>query len=110
MGPLPRVFMRIIKAGRVYEFCEQYPEAADWLGSFLAVAKAAKWKNIQEVRHIYPHADAVKVASGSTVTVLNVKGNHYRLVLAIHYNRGIVFVLRFMPHDEYSRGQWKRTL
>lgn len=102
--------MRIVKEGRVYEYCEQYPDAADGLESFLAIAKAAEWKNIQELRTIYRHADAVKVASGKIVTVLNVKGNRYRLVLAIHYNRGILYVLRFMPHDEYSRGHWKRTL
>lgn len=35
---------------------------------------------------MYRHADAVRVQSGRIVTVLNIKGNQYRLVLAFHYN------------------------
>src|SRR5579871_881974 len=100
--------MRIIAERAFDEFADEYPDAADWLGNFVNLLKLARWKSLQDVRRSFPHADAVKVESGKTVTVFNAKGNRYRLVLALHYNTGIAFVLRFMPHDQYSRGAWKR--
>jgi len=55
-------------------------------------------------------ADPVKVASGRTVVVFNIRGIRYRLVAAIHYNRQIVYTLRFMTHAEYSKNRWKDAL
>jgi mRNA interferase HigB len=102
--------MRIISEARIHEYCKQYADAAESLRSFLAVAKRAEWRHLQDVRITYPHADAVLVESDRIVTVLNIKGNRYRLILAIHYNTGLVFVLRFFPHPEYDKGNWKRQL
>ena len=102
--------MRIISESRIHEYCRAYPDAAASLQSFLSVCRRAKWLHLQEVRNTYGHADAVLVRSGRTVTVLNMKGNRYRLILAIHYNTERVFVLRFLPHDEYSKEHWKRHL
>ena len=102
--------MRIIKEGTVLDFCEQYPDAAESLQSFVTIANSAKWKHPQDVRQTYRHPDAVEVESGKIVTVLNIKGNHYRLVVAIHYNTQVVYILRFLPHSEYTRGNWKKTL
>ena len=50
------------------------------------------------------------MASGSTVTVFNIRGNKYRLLVAIHYNRQRVYVLRLLRHAEYSKGLWKDQL
>ncbi len=74
------------------------------------VGRIARWRNIQEVRRVYPHADPVTVASGNTVTVFNVCGNKYRLIVAIHYNRQRVYVLRLLSHAEYSKNLWKKSL
>lgn len=102
--------MRIIAERAVDEFAMRYPDAANRLQLFVPILRAATWRNLQQVRTTFPHADAVTVESGKTVTVFNVKGNQYRLVLALHYNTQVAYVLRFMPHKEYSRGSWKKTL
>lgn len=102
--------MRIISEARIHDYCRQYADAAESLRSFLAIARRAEWRHLQDLRSTYSHADAVLVESGKTVTVLNVRGNRYRLILAIHYNTGRVFVLRFFPHAEYDKGSWKRQL
>jgi mRNA interferase HigB len=101
--------MRIIKESTLREFATEYPDAAEWLKQFTSAVRHLHWESLQDVRRMYPHADAVTVGSGKTLTVFNVKGNRYRLVMAMHYNRGKAYVRRFMTHAEYSKGHWKKT-
>jgi mRNA interferase HigB len=102
--------MRIITRKRLREFAERHPDAAEPPQQWYRVFREAEWKSLQEVRRVYPHADAVTVGSGNTVTVFNIRGNKYRLVVAIHYNRERVYILRLLTHAEYSKGFWKGTL
>jgi len=100
----------VISAGRIREYCNQYPVARNALLSFLKIAKAARWTDLIDLRRTYPHADSVMVKSGRTVTVINIRRNEFRLIIAVHYNTRKVFILRFMTHATYTRGAWKDTL
>jgi mRNA interferase HigB len=42
------------------------------------------------------------------LTVFNIGGNKYRLIVAIHYNRHKVFIRNVLTHAEYNRNNWKR--
>jgi mRNA interferase HigB len=44
------------------------------------------------------------------VVVFNIGGNKYRLITAIHYNRGLVFTLMVLTHAEYGKDEWKDVL
>lgn len=102
--------MRIVTEPYLRECARRYPQASEWLAAFRQLARAAAWRNLQELRQTYPHADSVKVASGRTVVVLNVCGNKYRLITAVHFDRQIIFNLRFLTHAEYSKETWKNVL
>jgi mRNA interferase HigB len=102
--------VRIIHGGTVKRWGKNQPGAAEALSAWLKNAENATWRTLQEVRRVYPHADAVTVASGRTVVGFNIRGNRYRLVTAIHYNRQVIYTLRFMTHAEYSQNRWKDTL
>ena len=102
--------MRIIKESYLKRKAIEYPKAAKYLASWVAVVRAATWTNIKELRGSYPSADIVEVDSGGRVFVFNVCGNTYRLIVAIHFNRQIVFTLRFLTHAEYSKDHWKSEL
>ena len=102
--------MRIITRKRLREFAQRHPDAAEPLQQWYRLLREALWKSLQDVRRVYPHADAVTVASGNTVTVFNLCGNKYRLIAAIHYNRQRVYVLRLLRHAEYSKDLWKDRL
>lgn len=102
--------MNVITKKRIRAFMDRYPDAATALQSWYSVARKAAWRNLQDVRRVYPHADLVTVASGNRVTVFNVGGNKYRLIAAIHYNARRLYVLRLLTHAEYSRGFWKDAL
>jgi mRNA interferase HigB len=102
--------VRIIHAGTVKAWATRHPDAADALSAWLKNASLARWRTLAEVRRVYPHADPVAVASGRTVIVFNIRGNRYRLITAIHFNRQVIYTLRFMTHAEYSKNRWKDVL
>jgi mRNA interferase HigB len=85
-------------------------EAEASLRLWVNQAKAASWENFADVRRTISSADQLAVASGRTVVVFNIAHNRYRLITAIHYNRGIVYTLRLLTHKEYDRNAWKKQL
>ena len=102
--------MRLITAGRLAQFGRRHADARGALADWRELTEAARWGNLVETRRTFPHADEVVAGSGRPVTVFNIRGNHYRLITAIHYNTGIVYVMRFLTHAEYDRDAWKETL
>ena len=102
--------MRVIKVPRVHEYGRRRAEARSSLERWLVLTKLAEWESLADVRCTFGHADQVTVESGRVVVVFNIKGNDFRLVTAIHYDRGKVFMLRFLTHAEYTKNDWKDTL
>ena len=102
--------MRVVAEPYLKQAAVQYPQAGEWLESFRIICRKSKWKNIVDLRRAYPHADLVEVKSKRKVIVLNVAGNKYRLMIAAHFTRQIIYTLRFMTHAEYSKEAWKNEL
>lgn len=103
--------MWIIKAARVRQYWELHPSAKKALQLWLRDAGKAAWKLPSDVKEVYgARVDFVKVASGNTVSVFDIANNNFRLIAAIHYNTGKLFVLRFLTHKEYDTEKWKAEL
>ena len=102
--------MHIITRRRLTEYAEKHPNAAASLAAWYAVAKAARWQSITEVKQTFPHADAAQVSSGRTITIFNIAGNNHRLIAAIHYNTGKLFILKTLTHAQYDKPGWKEEL
>ncbi|HEY6333082.1 MAG TPA: type II toxin-antitoxin system HigB family toxin [Blastocatellia bacterium] len=94
--------LRVISEKRLRDFWARHPDAELPLRSWLAVTQSAKWRHISDTRRDFPHADAA-----GRCTVFNVKGNTYRLITAIHYNKQRVFIRSVMTHSEYDQGGWR---
>ena len=99
--------MRVIKRGTLLAWCRDHASAAPTLRLWLRATRAATWANLVDVRRDFPQADQVPVKSGGPAHVFNV--GSFRLVAAIHFNTGRVFLLRFMTHAEYDKGTAKKT-
>ncbi|MBI3853085.1 MAG: type II toxin-antitoxin system HigB family toxin [Verrucomicrobia bacterium] len=102
--------MRIIKEALLVQAGQMHPPAARQLETWRKIVRAASWRNPVDVRQTYPDTDSVKVRSGRQVLVFNVRRNDYRLIVAMHFNRQIVYMLRFLTHAEYSKDRWRETL
>jgi mRNA interferase HigB len=89
---------------------KQHPRATDRLESWLKIAENAVWSHAPDMKKAFPSVDPVRVKSGRTVYVFNIRQNEFRLVCAVHFNRGLVYMLRFMTHKEYQKGDWKKEL
>jgi mRNA interferase HigB len=105
--------MRIISRRRLREFWSMpgRTDSTTPLREWYAKVKSAAWRSPAEVKRTFgANVDFVKVASGATLSVFDIGGNKYRLVAAIHYDFGRVFVLRVMTHREYDSQRWKAEL
>ena len=87
-----------------------YPKAAKYLAIWTTTVRAARWGSLADLRRVYPSADLVVVRSGKSVIVFNVCGHTYRMIAAVHFDRGTVYTLRFFTHAEYSKDTWKDEL
>ena len=86
---------------RSFEFnqhTEQHGDSGSALDIWYRIAKRAEWKNLMDVRRIFPTADAV-----GKFTVFNIKGNEYRLISEINYPTGTIFLRHVLTHAEYSK-------
>lgn len=89
------------------DFWHKHADAERPLRNWYASARAAQWRNLTDVRQTYPHADAVQTAGREVLTVFNIGGNKYRLVVRIRYDFQLIYVRQVLTHAEYDRGQWR---
>ena len=99
--------MRIIKDSRVREYAKQHTKAASALKHWRTIVRNANWKSFIELRATFGTADQVTLPHGAKIVVFNIAGGAFRLITAIHYNRSIVYIRRFLTHAQYSKEDWK---
>jgi mRNA interferase HigB len=96
--------VRIIARSTLTRFLEclnghkDYRAVKAALDSWYREARQADWKNSSEVKSSYAHASIV----GADRVVFNIKGNAYRLVVAVDYRRRIVFIKWLGSHKDYD--------
>jgi mRNA interferase HigB len=99
--------MRIVKDSRLREFAKQYSRASSSLKIWRTIVRRAEWKSFEDVRKTFGSADQMTFPAGQRIVVFNIGGGAFRLVTAIHYNRGIVYIRRFLTHAQYGKEDWK---
>src|SRR2546423_508109 len=102
--------MTVINEGRLSEFSKGHPDARKALAAWLQVAEEASWRNIVDVRGVFPSADGVEVRKGVVVTVFNIRGNLYRLITIIIYAAQTIDIVDVLTHAQYSKDAWKRRI
>jgi mRNA interferase HigB len=93
------VCMRIIARKTLRLFWEQHPDAQQALQAWYRDAKRATWTTPADIKNVYRNASFV----GSNRVVFNIRGNQYRLVVAINYPQGIVYIRFIGSHHDYDQ-------
>lgn len=91
--------MRIIALSTLRAFWERHPDAEVPLRVWYALASRAKWKTPADIKAAYRNASFV----ADSRVVFNIKGNDYRLVVAVRYDRGLMYVRFVGTHRQYDK-------
>lgn len=94
---------RVIAKPILVEFWSRHPDAAPSLQAWHQLMGSRSFRHLADLRRTFASADRV-----DGLTVFDIGGNKYRLIVAVHYNRQKVFVRGVMTHAEYDQGSWKR--
>lgn len=91
--------MRIVALKTLREFWARHPDAEQPLRAWHDEVSRAQWYTPADVKAQFDHASILK----SRRAVFNIKGNDYRLVAALAYHTGLVFIKVVGTHAEYDR-------
>ncbi|MBC7782371.1 MAG: type II toxin-antitoxin system HigB family toxin [Burkholderiales bacterium] len=102
--------MRVIKRLALEQFWQEWPNAERPLRAWYGLTSKATWRNFAEVKVTFGQTDQARVKSGGMVAIFDIGGNKFRLIAAISFAKGKVYVLRILTHKEYDQEHWKRQL
>ena len=91
--------MRVIALRTLREFWEQHPDAQQSIQAWYRDARSSKWSAPTDITDVHGNASVV----GNNRVVFNIQGNQYRLVVAINYPHGIVYIRFIGSHRDYDR-------
>jgi mRNA interferase HigB len=90
---------RIFAKRTLREFWESHPEAEQYLKTWFDTAMNSNWKSPNEVKRTYSNASILKEGR----IVFNIKGNSYRLITKINFEKQWIFIRFIGTHDDYDR-------
>jgi len=91
--------MRIIALGTLHDFWIKHPDALEPLSAWYAIVSRVRWASPVDVKAAYRHASFL----AANRVVFNIKGNDYRLIVAMHYNRQITSIRFIGTHRQYDQ-------
>ena len=91
--------MRIISRRALRDFWESHTDARQALQAWYADVKHAAWKAPMDIKREYRSASFV----GNNRVVFNIKGNKYRVIVAVQYRFQLVYVRFVGTHQEYDQ-------
>ena len=94
--------MHVISRKRLREFWELHADAEEPLTRWYKLADHAEWANFAEMKADCPSADRVE-----QLTVVDIGGNKYRLIIEVFFQDQVVLVRHVLTHKDYDKGKWK---
>lgn len=91
--------MRVISTAKLVEYYKRHPDAEQPLKAWIAEVKQANWQTTNDIKAQYRHASILK----NRRVVFNIKGNDHRLIVAIAYRLGAVYIKFIGTHEEYDK-------
>lgn len=91
--------MRVLSKRSLREFWEKHADAKAALQAWYEDALRAEWRNPTELKNTYRNASII----GDNRVIFNIKGNAYRLVVKVHYDRGYLYIRFVGTHRQYDK-------
>ncbi|WP_448123873.1 type II toxin-antitoxin system HigB family toxin [Pseudomonas veronii] len=90
--------MRIIAISQLKTFWQKYPDSEQSLLAWIDEVKKANWQTPADIKGQFRHASVLK----SRRVVFNIKGNDYRLVVAVVYRYSALYIKFVGTHKQYD--------
>ena len=91
--------MHIIALKALREFWGMHPQAETPLRAWYAEASRADWKTPADIKAAHRNASFLP----NNRVVFNIKGNDFRLVVAVRYTSTMMFIRFVGTHADYDR-------
>lgn len=91
--------MRIISVKKLRDFWLKHSASEQPLRAWYAEVKNSNWKKPNDCSRIFRTASILQ----NNRMVFNIKGNDYRLIAAVNYDFGIVYIRFVGTHSEYDK-------
>jgi mRNA interferase HigB len=90
--------MRIVAIKILRDFWIRYPYSRSHLEAWIDEARKADWKQPSDIKTMFRNASILK----NRRVVFNIKGNDYRLIVAVAYRFGAIYIKFIGTHAEYD--------
>ena len=91
--------MQIVGLSDLTNIALSYPDGQKAVSAWVAIVESAEWESIIDIRNTYSRA--ADYVNGRTI--FNLRGNNYRLIVAIDYELQIVVFEALLTHAQYDR-------
>lgn len=91
--------MKIIAVKALRDFWEMHPAAEQPIKAWFDEVKRASWQGPADIKARYRNASFLHERR----VVFNIKGNDYRLIVAVAYQIGVVYIKFLGTHAEYDK-------
>jgi len=90
---------RIFAKSTLRQFWEKYPDSEQYLKTWYDTAMSSDWKTPGDIKKSYANASILKDGR----IVFNIKGNTYRLIAKINFEKQWIFIRFIGTHNEYDK-------
>lgn len=91
--------MRLLTRSRINEFCTKHSDSTNALSLWYTIVVKKNWKDLNDLKTDFPSVDYIS----PNMYCFNIKGNHYRLIAKINFQRAVVRIIFVGTHAEYSK-------
>lgn len=91
--------MRVTAISTLRVFWTKHPDAQTPLKAWYALASREQWKSPSDVKDAYRNASF----TAKNRVVYNIKGDDYRLVVLVRYDKGLLFVKFVGTNAQYDK-------
>jgi mRNA interferase HigB len=91
--------MKVLVKRTIHYYINKYPNAEKGLLLWVAEFSKFHFANFNELKSVYGNASIV----GNNRVIFNIKGNDFRLIVAINFVQNACYVIWFGTHKEYDK-------
>jgi mRNA interferase HigB len=84
---------------QLFKYFDLHPNAEIPFTILSALSNRAQWKSPAEIKEAFRNASF----TGNNRVIFNVKGNDYRLVAMVRYDKGLIFIRFIGTQIEYDK-------